>query len=167
MTFTLKKIFETNILNLIVVLAIVVKLIGGIANSFLTKRKERIIEHFIEVDTKQRIADIKLENARLAVKEAEEYCCIIHEQGQKALAAEKIKARKLLERELQRIEAEHIQIVQCEEAQKEKTTEELVLRIALEKAKQTLIKCCKEMPLSEEKRRLNKKLRTIKPRKPV
>ena len=89
MRFTINNIFETNILNLIVVIAIVVKVIGKIANSFLTTRKKRIIEQFMELDTKENIANIKLINAQLAVKTAKKYCCIIREQGQQILEVEK------------------------------------------------------------------------------
>jgi F-type H+-transporting ATPase subunit b len=155
-------IFETNILNLIVVIAIVVKVIGETADSFLTKRKERIIERFTEADTEENIANTKLTNAQLAVKTAKEYCCTIREQGQQTLEVEKTKAHKLLERELQRIEQEHTQRVQREQAQNKKAIEQLILRIALRKAEQTLIKRFKEISPEEERKRYDAKLRTIR-----
>jgi F-type H+-transporting ATPase subunit b len=135
MILTINNIFETNILNLIVVIAIVVKVIGEAANSFLTTRKKRIIERFEEVDTEQNIADTKLKNARLALKAAEEYCRTIREQGQQALIAEKIKAYKLLERELQRIEKEHILTVQREQARRKTAVKREIRRRAFRKAK--------------------------------
>lgn len=83
-------IFETNVINLAVVIAVVVSVVGDAVRELLKNRKETIINNLREADNRATEALEKRNLAKAQLEEAQKRATEINEQG--VLAAEQEKA---------------------------------------------------------------------------
>jgi F0F1-type ATP synthase membrane subunit b/b' len=96
-------IFETNILNLLVVIGIVVTRVGDALRSQLAQRKERIQAIFRDVDQKADFAQQQLTDAMRLYELCGEQSKDIRAQGIHTLHREETDASEQLQEELARI----------------------------------------------------------------
>lgn len=100
-------IFETNILNLLVVISIVVTVIGDAVGQLLDRRKKRIVEQTKLADTTaSRIQEYRLRASR-ARSSAVRSRAKIRASGMVQKEQEETKAHKQLKEELQRLQGAH------------------------------------------------------------
>jgi F0F1-type ATP synthase membrane subunit b/b' len=105
-------IFETNILNLIVVIRIVVKVIGNAAREFLDDRIKGIRGRFEKMDVERDRGDKILSDAQAEIVNARKYIHTIKEQCTQTICTEETAMHESLKQELLRIEAENATTVQ-------------------------------------------------------
>lgn len=97
-------LFETNILNLRVVIGIVVTFVGDALRSLLDQRKEIILLTLKEVDQKAKEVQQRLEDARAAVERARSRAQEIRNQSIQTIEQENVRIQKMLKDDLDRIQ---------------------------------------------------------------
>jgi F0F1-type ATP synthase membrane subunit b/b' len=131
-------IFETNFLNLIVVICIVVKFIGGAAKDYLDDRLVKIAKRFASADEEQDIANKILNDAKLALETANQYANTTMDQCLKTILEETNQQTDLLSLELTRLESEYSIQINSKTQAVLKTLGYRLIRQALEDAEQHL-----------------------------
>jgi len=107
-------VFETNVLNLAVVLGVVVTVVGDALSSLLEKRRQTILTTLQEVEQKSKAAQQQLIDARKAVETARLYAQEIRTRATQDAEQESSKIRKQLKIELQRIRDRGDQAIKIE-----------------------------------------------------
>jgi len=156
MEFTINNIFETNILNLIVVITVVVNVIGDAANSFLNDRQKKIMDQFTDADRERDIANKRLEDAQLALETAKQYAHAIPTKYRALAREETLKDHQRLESELQRIETEYILTAQRKKQYKVKAVGCALIDVAMAKAEKIMITRCRTMSQDQDRLKLDK-----------
>ena len=96
-------LFETNILNLRVVLGIVVTFVGDALRTLLDQRKQIILLTLQEVDQKAKEVQQRLEEARESVEIARSKAQEIRNQAIQAVEQENVRIQQILKDDLYRI----------------------------------------------------------------
>jgi F-type H+-transporting ATPase subunit b len=107
-------LFETNVLNLAVVVSVVIKVVGDSLRSLLDQRRQSILSTLQEADLKAKKAKERLEAAQRTLKKARLRVQEIRIQTVQAIEREKSIAQKQLERDLNRIRDSRDQAIQLE-----------------------------------------------------
>jgi F0F1-type ATP synthase membrane subunit b/b' len=97
-------LFETNILNLRVVLGIVVTFVGDALRTLLDQRKQIILLTLQEVDQKAKEVQQQLEDAREAVETARSRAQEIRNQAIQTVEQENVRIQQMLKDDLYRIQ---------------------------------------------------------------
>jgi F0F1-type ATP synthase membrane subunit b/b' len=97
-------LFETNILNLRVVLGIVVTFVGDALLTLLDQRKQIILLTLNEVDQKAKEVQQQLEDAREAVETARSRAQEIRNQAIQTVEQENVRIQQMLKDDLYRIQ---------------------------------------------------------------
>ena len=96
-------LFETNILNLRVVLGIVVTFVGDALRTLLDQRKKMILLTLQEVDLKAKEVQQRLEDARTSVETARSRAQEIRDQAIQVIEQEDARIKQVLQDDLYRI----------------------------------------------------------------
>jgi F-type H+-transporting ATPase subunit b len=107
-------IFETNLLNLAVVVGVVVTVVGDRVRSLLEQRRQNVIAILKDVDVKAKAREQQLLDARNALKTAQNYAQEIRIQALLTAESERSIILNQLKRELKRIQERGDQVVQIE-----------------------------------------------------
>lgn len=107
-------IFETNLLNLAVVVGVVVTVVGDRIRSLLEQRRQNVIAILKDVDVKAKAREQQLLDARNALKTAQNYAQEIRIQALLTAESERSIILNQLKRELKRIQERGDQVVQIE-----------------------------------------------------
>ena len=97
-------LFETNILNLRVVLGIVVTFVGDALSTLLDQRQQIILLTLQEVDQKAKEVQQRLEDAKEAVRTARSRAQEIRNQAIQTVEQENVRIQQMLKDDLYRIQ---------------------------------------------------------------
>jgi F-type H+-transporting ATPase subunit b len=107
-------VFETNILNLAVVVRIVVKVVGSSVSTLLDQRREIILLTLSETDRKVREAKEQLEYAKNSVEEARLQAQEIRTQASQTIEQDNLAMQQKLKESLQYLQERGRQAIQLE-----------------------------------------------------
>jgi len=107
-------LFETNILNLRVVLGIVVTFVGDALSNLLDQRQKTILSTLQEVDKKAKEVQQRLEDAREAVETARSRAQEIRNQSTQTIEQENVIIQQILKDDLMRLQERGGQRIQLE-----------------------------------------------------
>lgn len=107
-------LFETNILNLSVVLGIVVTFVGDALRTLLDQRRKIILSTLQEVDQKAKEVQQRLEEARESVETARFRAQEIRSQAVQTVEQENIAIQQTLKNDLSRLQERGRQRIQLE-----------------------------------------------------
>jgi F-type H+-transporting ATPase subunit b len=133
-------IFETNILNLAVVLGIVVTVVGDALRSILNQRRQNILSTLAEADAKSRESQNRLEEAKKSVVAARFRAQEIRLQAIQVAEQENLSAQSKLADDLQRLRDRGRQRIQLARQQTVQTIAQQVASLAVTTAESTLLK---------------------------
>ena len=131
-------LFETNVLNLAVVVGVVVKVVGDSLRSLLDQRRRTILSTLQEADLKAKEAKQRLEAAQRTLEEARSRVQEIRIQTVQAIEREKSAAQKQLERDLRRLREGRDQAIQLERQRATQFISYQISTLALNSAEDTL-----------------------------
>jgi F-type H+-transporting ATPase subunit b len=127
-------LFETNVLNLSVVVGVVVTVIGDAARSVLEDRQKMIILQLQEADQAVQEIEVKLEEARKCLETNKLQAQDIRTQAKKLVEQEKFLIQKQLDSNLEGLITKLTQSVQVEQQRIVKVISQQVASLSLEKA---------------------------------
>jgi F-type H+-transporting ATPase subunit b len=104
-------LFETNVLNLAVVVGIVVTVVGDALRTLLDQRRQVILSMLQEADKKARDSQKRLEDARRAVEMARLLAQEIQTQATQVIEQESLIRQKQLEEDFQRLQERRSQSI--------------------------------------------------------
>lgn len=150
-------LFETNVLNLRVVVRVVVTVVGDALRTLLDQRRQMIILIMQEADKKAIDAQKRLEEAKNAVEVARSRAQEIRKQAIQTSEQERLVIQQQLKNDLQRIQARGRQSVQLEYQRTLQALIQKVVTLALTTAESTLLttlgsqdpNCLKQKELNE------------------
>ena len=132
-------LFETNILNLRVVLGIVVTFVGDALRTLLDQRRKIVLLTLEEVDKKAREVQQQLEDAREAVETARSRAQEIRNQAIQTVEQENVKIQKILIDDLSRIEEIGKQSIKLERQRIIQSVAQQVAQMTLKIAERRLL----------------------------
>ena len=132
-------LFETNVLNLIVVLGVVVTFVGDALRTLLDQRQRIILSTLQEVDQKAKEVQQRLEDAQRAVEAARNRSQEIRNQAIKTVEQENITIQEALKSDLKRIQERGRQRIKLERQRIVQSVAQQVARITLKMAESTLL----------------------------
>lgn len=107
-------IFETNVLNLAVVVGIVITFVGDAIRVLLDQRRKTILSALQEVDEKVKDAQRRIEEANKKLDQALVRTEDIRKQTERTIEEERQTRRKKLEEDINRIKERGLQSIQLE-----------------------------------------------------
>jgi F-type H+-transporting ATPase subunit b len=131
--------FETNILNLAVVIRVIVVGVGGELRSLLEQRRATILAILQEAELKSREAQKRLIEAQAAVEIARLRAQDMRMQAARTIEQDILARRQQLEIDLQRLRENRQRAIQLERQQRTQSIAQLVIDLALTTAKTTLL----------------------------
>jgi len=132
-------IFETNVLNLVVVLGIVVTVVGDAVSTLLEQRRQTILLTLSEADQKVREANKQLEEARNSVETARLQAQEIRTQAIQTVEQENVAIQKQLKESLQYLQERGRQAIQLERQRIVRIVARKVAHLALTNTESTLL----------------------------
>jgi F0F1-type ATP synthase membrane subunit b/b' len=132
-------LFETNILNLRVVLGIVVTFVGDALRTLLDQRQKIILLTIEEVDQKAKEVQQRLEDARESVETARSRAQEIRNQAIKTVEQENVRIQQILKDDLYRIQETGKQRIKLERQRIIQVVAQQVARITLKTAEGRLL----------------------------
>ena len=156
MELIVNNVFETNILNLTVVISIVVNVIGNAAKGFLRDREKNIMDQFTDTDAKQNIANKRLKNAQFALTTAKQFAEKLPMEYREIVCYEKLKNDQQLEGEFQRMKTKCILTAQREKQNKAKELRCFVIDKAMMKVELMIKNFCEKLPPDRDRLNLSK-----------
>ena len=149
-------LFETNILNLSVVVSVVVVFVGDALRSLLAQRRRIVISSLQEATQKSQEAEQRLEEARKSVDAARLRAQEIRIQAIESCEREKLMIKEQMEKELRYLKARGQQAIELEYRRTARAITKQVFGMALVAAESTLItKLGSQDPSRSEQRKLN------------
>lgn len=150
-------LFETNVLNLAVVLGIVVTVVGDAVRDVLDQRRAMILSRMNDADQKARAARIRLEEARKSVEMARVRAKEIRLQAIQTAEQESLIAKQQLRKDLQRLRERGQQAIRLEYQRAAQMMTQQITTLALTTAENTLLAafdsqdptCSKQKDLNE------------------
>jgi len=130
----INRIFETNILNLIVVIGIVVKVIGGAATDFLSDRKDRIERRFIADKARSARNDLALKDAQTRLTNAQKERSLVEHKSMLDITQEEKDFQASLHYELRRLETENALTVQRKKQDTVEAMGKALVKLSIKKA---------------------------------
>jgi F-type H+-transporting ATPase subunit b len=131
-------IFETNLLNLAVVVRVVVSVVGDRIRSLLEQRRQNVMAILQDVDVKAKAREQQLLDARNALKTAQNYAQEIRIQALLTAESERSLILQQLKRELKRIQERGDQVVQIEYLRTIQDITRRITQLALSTTEKTL-----------------------------
>jgi F-type H+-transporting ATPase subunit b len=132
-------LFETNILNLRVVLGIVVTFVGDALRTLLDQRKQIIILTLQEVDQKAKEVQQRLDDARKAVETARSRAQEIRNQAVQTIEQENVRIQKMLKDDLYRVQEAGKQRIKLERQRIIQVVAQQVAKMTLKTAENRLL----------------------------
>jgi F-type H+-transporting ATPase subunit b len=120
-------LFETNILNLAVVIRIVVNVVGDAVTNLLDQRKKNVLASLQEADTVAQNARQRLEEARTVIETVRGQAQGILRQARTSIEQENRVAQVRLKENLQRLQERGRQTVQLE---RQRTIQVIIQQVA-------------------------------------
>jgi len=149
-------LFETNVLNLAVVVGIVVKVVGDAFKNLLDQRRERILLTLQDVDKKANEAKVQLEEAQQKLQAARLSAQEIRTQVVGFAEAEDLLVKKQLKKDLQFLKEKSLQVIQLERQRTMQLISDQVANLALVAAENILLKTfCSGGVLRSKQKELN------------
>ena len=124
-------IFETNILNLAVVLGIVVVFVGDALSTLLSHRRKIVLATMQEADQKARKVQQQLEEARKSVEISRLRAKEIRSQAAQTIEQEELAFQKQLNEDLRQLRETRAQRMQIERQRIVRSTAKKVVNLAL------------------------------------
>jgi len=144
-------IYETNVLNLTVVLIVVVKVVGDSLRDLLDQRRKTILLALREADQKARDAKKRLEKARRDLEETRLRATEIQAQVVQAIERKNITIQEQLERDLIRLQEAGKQAIDIEQRRMKKAVYRKLTDLALNSAENILLKTFQRQETSQKK----------------
>jgi len=132
-------LFETNVLNLAVVVGIVVTVVGEAVSNLLEQRRKTILSTLEETDKKVREAQTQLDDAKKSVEIARLQAKEIRIQATKAVEQENVILQRQLKESLQYLQERGKQAIQLERQRIIQTIANQVAELALTSTEGTLL----------------------------
>jgi F0F1-type ATP synthase membrane subunit b/b' len=132
-------LFETNILNLRVVLGIVVTFVGDALRTLLDQRRQIILLTLQEVDQKAKEVQLRLEEARKSVETARSRAQEIRNQALQTIEQENVRMQQILKDDLYRIQETGKQRIRLERQRILQTVAQQIARMTLKIAEGRLL----------------------------
>ena len=146
-------LFETNILNLTVVIGVVIKVVGDSLRTLLDQRRKTILSTLQEADLKANEAKQRLEAAQRTLEEARLRVQEIRTQTVRAIEREKSIAQKQLERDLNRLQERKDQAIQIERQRTTQLISHQISTLALTSAENILLNALGSQDISSSKQK--------------
>jgi F-type H+-transporting ATPase subunit b len=146
-------LFETNILNLTVVVGVVIKVVGDSLRALLDQRRQTILSTLQEADLKANEAKQRLEAAQETLEEARLRVQEIRAQTVEAVEREKSIAQKQLERDLNRLRERKNQAIQIERQRATQLISRQISTLALNSAENILLNALGSQNTSSSKQK--------------
>jgi len=132
-------LFETNVLNLVVVLRVVVVVVGDALRTLLDQRRQTILSTLQEASKKAREAQQQLENAQKAVETAQLRAQEIRIKMVQVVEQENYAIQQQLNEDLRRLQERGRQAIQLERQRTVQIIAQQVANLALVTAENTLL----------------------------
>jgi len=132
-------VFETNILNLTVVIGIVVTFVGDAFRAVLDKRRRTILSALEEAENTAKETQTRLAAAKEAVEIARRRAQNMRIQALKTIERENLIRAQRLEKDLQRLQEAGQQAIQLEYQRTVRVLKKTVAKMALAAAESTLL----------------------------
>lgn len=132
-------LFETNVLNLRVVLGVVVTFVGDALRTLLDQRRQIILSTLEEVDQKAKEVQKRLEDAQRAVEEARNRAQEIRNQAIQTIEQEDLVIQEALKSDLNRIQERGKQRIKLERQRIIQSAAQQVAKMTLKIAEGTLL----------------------------
>ena len=123
----IEKIFETNVINLSLVIVILISVVGNALTESLSNRRETILLNLAEADKKANEAQEKLRLAKVDFETAKDKAIQLKKQNQEQAENEKKKLLGLTENEIQSLKKKKQEILELAYSQQKK---ELIAKIS-------------------------------------
>nr|YP_009667532.1 ATP synthase CF0 subunit I [Trentepohlia odorata]QCW57835.1 ATP synthase CF0 subunit I [Trentepohlia odorata] len=123
----IEKIFETNVINLSIVIFILVSVVGNALTESLSARRETVLLNLTEADKKATEAEEKLRLAKADFETAKNKAIELKEQNKKQAENEKTKLLTITDNEIQGLKKKKQEILELAYSQQKK---ELIAKIA-------------------------------------
>jgi F-type H+-transporting ATPase subunit b len=146
-------LYETNILNLTVVLIVVIKVVGDALRTLLNERRQMILSTLQEADQKAREARKRLEQARRDLEETRVRAQDIRMQTAQTIDFENEAMKERLTRDLSRLKERGSQAIELERQRISKLVSEKISSLALISAETILWKTFKSQDTSISKQK--------------
>jgi F-type H+-transporting ATPase subunit b len=146
-------LYETNILNLTVVLVVVVKVVGDALKTLLDERRQMILSTLQEADQKAREARNRLEQARRDLEETRVRAQDIRMQTAQTIDFENEAMKERLTRDLSRLKERGSQAIELERQRISKLVSEKISSLALISAETILWKTFKSQDTAISKQK--------------
>jgi F-type H+-transporting ATPase subunit b len=146
-------LYETNILNLAVVLAVVVKVVGDALRTVLDQRRQTILSTLQEADKKAREAQERLESARRDLEEARLRANEIRMQVVPTAERENFAIQQQLERDLSRLQERRRQTIELERQRIIQSISQKISTLALSSVETKLLKVLRSQSGSSSKQK--------------
>lgn len=131
-------IFETNIINLSVVIAVVVSFVGDAVKELLKNRKETILNNLREADLRAAEAQEKLNQAKEQLQAAQKKAAEIREQGILSAELEKKLCIKQAEEDALRLKQVKQDTIRLQQQKAIQQITQQIVELALQKVRQKL-----------------------------
>jgi len=132
-------LFETNVLNLRVVLGVVVTFVGDALRTLLDQRRKIILSTLQEVDQKAKEVQKRLEDAQLSVEAARNRAQEIRNQAIQTIEQENTIIQEALKSDLKRIQERGKQRIKLERQRIIQSVSQQVAKITLRAAEGKLL----------------------------
>jgi F-type H+-transporting ATPase subunit b len=150
-------LFETNILNLTVVLGVVITVVGDSIRTILDQRRKVILSTLSEADQKVREKEKALETAKIDVDKARLRCQEILIGANNIVEQESSKLQEQIKADLKRLRERGAQSIQLERQRIVQAISKQVIDLALRATEDSLMKRFKFQTLASSKQEeLNK-----------
>ena len=146
-------LFETNILNLTVVIGVVIKVVGDSLRSLLDQRRKTILSTLQEADLKAKETKQRLEAAQRTFEEARLRVQEIRIQTIQAIEREKSIAQRQLEKDIQRLRERKDQRIQLEQQRATQSISDQISTLALNSAETMLLTALDSQNTSSSKQK--------------
>lgn len=131
-------IFETNLINLSVVIGVVVSFVGNALRSLLENRKQTIVNNLEEADNKAKEAQEKLTKAKTRLEAAKSKALEIKDQGAITAEQEKKQCISQTEQDALRLEQVKQETIKFQQQKAISQVSQQVIAIALTKVREKL-----------------------------
>ena len=123
----IEKIFETNVINLSIVIFILISVVGNALTESLSARRETVLLNLAEADKKAKEAEDKLRLAKTDFETAKNKAVELKKQNEKQAENEKKKLLTITENEIQGLKKKKQEILELAYSQQKK---ELIAKIS-------------------------------------
>ena len=123
----IEKIFETNVINLTLVIVILISVVGNALTQSLSSRRETILINLGEADKKANEAQEKLRLAKVDFEVAKDKASQLKKQNQEQAENEKKKLLSLTDNEIQNLKQKKQEVLELAYSQQKK---ELIAKIS-------------------------------------